>query len=852
MEPVLGSSLGWIVAVGSGVSVTVFALFLSRSEFVALRTAKSSERYNSAGRNVGPGLTAATIISQWTWSSTLLMSTNMGWKVGVSGAFWYASGATIQILLFAVIAIQVKRRASHMHTFTELVKVRFGTFTHIVMICFALATNIMVTSMLLMGGVSTIADLMGMSNITAALLIPILSCWIYTIYGGLRATFFASYIHTLVTILTLLIFTLAVYSGNGEQDLWGSPSKIHAALEGAVRHAFYDATYNNSQWASNTVGTHKFERLGGIMQNTGICHKMNQARTKTDKTCTYVARGGDNACCSALPLSLGMNQYCRANGDMNCISISSREHFKSSECGSDEICVTSFLTMGSTVGLIFGVTSIVGNFGKVFVDQSYWQSAIAAKPRSSVLGFLIGGVVWFAVPFCMATTLGLAGRALTLWKDDTGVITGHRFITADDSSNGLTPIVVVSRILGSSGAFVLLVQLFIGMTATGSSELIAVSSILTYDVYYQYINPELKSHREKLRCIFYNVFQQFTSAEAKVDLFLNPEREHDIRVSLVHTKVPVDSLQAVIDALCREGFFEHQPSPDEVSSFGLTIAAATKDGKVLVPDFYNALNKAMSSSSAEGRVLLRMSKFFICVSAVFMCLLSALMLKLDLPLEHIYMSMGCLVGSAVGPAALTILMERANGTAIAAGAIGGLGLAIVGWVVCAQQSLGEVTYDTLMSGWPWLTGNLCAIAGGATISIIGSIIKPDTQFQWSMLKERIALVDDVEPPKSVALDQDEKVRQQVRISIIASVVLALVLWIMWPVPMHLDSSVFSGGAFTIWVVLCIIWALVGGLAVIFLSTVELLKMFPCKDKVGAAGFPPTVVKIDMPHSSIAL
>merc|ERR1712045_592037 len=43
----------------------------------------------------------------------------------------------------------------------------------------------------------------------------------------------------------------------------------------------------------------------------------------------------------------------------------------------------SYLTMLSGDGLMFGIINIVGNFGTVFVDQSYWQSAIAAKPQSA-------------------------------------------------------------------------------------------------------------------------------------------------------------------------------------------------------------------------------------------------------------------------------------------------------------------------------------------------------------------------------------------------------------------------------------------------------------------------------------
>ena len=50
----------------------------------------------------------------------------------------------------------------------------------------------------------------------------------------------------------------------------------------------------------------------------------------------------------------------------------------------------SFLSL-SLLGLMFGVIDIVGNFGTVFVDQSYWQSAIAARPSSAAEGYLLGG-----------------------------------------------------------------------------------------------------------------------------------------------------------------------------------------------------------------------------------------------------------------------------------------------------------------------------------------------------------------------------------------------------------------------------------------------------------------------------
>ena len=88
---------------------------------------------------------------------------------------------------------------------------------------------------------------------------------------------------------------------------------------------------------------------------------------------------------------------------------------KTMACGPVEGNVQgSYLTMLSGGGLMFGIINIIGNFGTVFVDQSYWQSAIAARPESAAKGYLLGGVCWFAIPFSLATSLGLTSTALML------------------------------------------------------------------------------------------------------------------------------------------------------------------------------------------------------------------------------------------------------------------------------------------------------------------------------------------------------------------------------------------------------------------------------------------------------
>lgn len=838
-ETPLSPGVGWAVVLGFGALFTVVTVFLSRYEYTVLGTKASSEQFNTAGRDIGPGLTAAVIVSQWTWAATLLMSSNMGFTVGISGPFWYASGATIQILLFAILAIQVKRRCSHMHTFMEIVKARFGTATHLSMMFFALLTNVIVTSMLLLGGSWTIEDLTGVSKLVAAFIIPLVSCWIYTMFGGLRATFLASYIHTTVIFFMLIVFSFAVYTGSGDHDIWGSAGKVRTSLQAATMYAFREATFTESAINGATgdySGGKVFHGLSAIMGNDGLCYKKGTNTWEpTEKSCRYKEKGKDESCCPSLNKDLLGSTYCRKSANSDCITVGAKKHFESTDCdvANGETCVTSYVTMGSTIGLIFGITNIVGNFGTVFVDQSYWQSAVAAKPKSAVMGFLIGGMVWFGVPFCMATSNGLAGRALTIHPNINGS-PGYNYITMGASGGGLTPARVLTQIMGSFGSFILLFQLFMAITSTGSAEIIAVSSILTYDVYYEYLNPELKSRRLKLRTIFYTVLGKIAGENAQGE---DDEAAREAaRLRSAEKTVPLGTIQDVTDALSKAGFFEQTPSQEEMATLGgLLRSAATADDNIKIADLYSALNRAVSSNSIEGLILLRVSKFFTGIFAIFMGFIAVFLLASPVDsLGHVYMSMGVLVGGAVGPAALTILMEKANGKAIAVGAWGGLFTGILGWVLQAYVEFDEVAYGTMMSDWPWVVGNVCAIGGGTLIAVVGSLAFPDNNFKWEMLNDRIPLVDDVEPAKDDQ-ETDAKLAVQVKIAVIASIALTFILLVLWPIPMHLGGGVLSEGGFTFWIVLQFLWAIIGGAVIIILPGFELVMAFLGKNKAKVKG-----------------
>ncbi|TFK64544.1 urea transporter [Pluteus cervinus] len=378
-----GAGYGVVVGIGLFFSAFMIGLTALQARYTAF-SPRNSEEFSSASRSVKPGLIASGIVSAWTWAATLLQSSAVAYKYGISGPWWYGTGATVQILLFAMLAAKLKLNAPYAHTWLEIVGVRWGNTAHLVFMFFGLATNIIVSSMLILGGSATVTDLTGMNTIAACFLIP-LGVGIYVVVGGMRSTLLCDYTHTTVLFAIILTFVFTVYSTSPKI---GSP------------HAMYDLL---------------------------------------------------TAASIAAPVPGN------AHG--------------------------SYLTMRSKNGLIFGVINIIGNFATVFQDQAYWQRAIASRPASTVKAYLLGGLAWFAIPFTLATTLGLAAVAL---RGDPAMTV----LTPADVSAGLPAAAAASALLGQSGAAAMLVLLFLAVTSATSAELIAVSSILTYDVYKKYINPK--------------------------------------------------------------------------------------------------------------------------------------------------------------------------------------------------------------------------------------------------------------------------------------------------------------------------------------------------------------------------
>ncbi|KAL8287607.1 hypothetical protein RQP46_003465 [Phenoliferia psychrophenolica] len=125
----------------------------------------------------------------------------------------------------------------------------------------------------------------------------------------------------------------------------------------------------------------------------------------------------------------------------------------------------SYFTMKSLGGIEFGII----------------HTLTAAVP-----GYILGGVAYFCIPFSLGTIMGLAGIAL---QSHPSFPTYPNPMTASDINNGLVVPFVAQTLGGKGAAGAALALVFMAVTSTTSSQLIAVSSISAFDIYKTWVNP---------------------------------------------------------------------------------------------------------------------------------------------------------------------------------------------------------------------------------------------------------------------------------------------------------------------------------------------------------------------------
>ncbi|KAF5615599.1 Na+ solute symporter [Fusarium tjaetaba] len=419
IDPPFSQGVGYALILGIGSLFTIGMSIVSwgLSRFFAER--QTSEMFMTGKRSVKTGLTASAVVSSWTIAATLLTSSTVGYTQGISGPFWYGAGATVQILLYSVGAIEIKRKAPNCHTLLEFTRKRYGPVGHLTLAFYSLF----------------FLD-------AACFLFPI-GVVIYSLAGGIKATFLTDWVHTVVIYIIMIMSLFVVFA------------------------------------TSNVVGSS--DAMFDLLQNAQKLHP--------------VAGNAEG----------------------------------------------SYLTMKSVEGGFFGLIILGAGFAGS-VDPQLSQKAIAANPGSTLMGYLLGGSAWFTIPFCLATTYGLLAAAV----EQLPVFPTYPHpMNAFEVASGMAMPYAALAVMGKGGAMAILLMVFMAVTSALSSETMAVTALMTYDVYQAYINP--KATGKQLVRFGHCIVPVFGLFVASVAVGLN---HAGFNVSFIITAVGVFVASAFIPQAC--------------------------------------------------------------------------------------------------------------------------------------------------------------------------------------------------------------------------------------------------------------------------------------------------------------
>ncbi|KXT06706.1 hypothetical protein AC578_8533 [Pseudocercospora eumusae] len=152
----------------------------------------------------------------------------------------------------------------------------------------------------------------------------------------------------------------------------------------------------------------------------------------------------------------------------------------------------SLLTFKSEPAILFGLVLKLGNLALVLMDTAFWQKSFASEVHATVPGYDLASVAIIAIPWCTGTVIGLSARVIEktpVW------IAYPETLTLKQVNSGMVMPYVLESLLGKGATTGLLVLVFMAITSTVSSSMIAVSSIISLDFFRTYINAQASDRK---------------------------------------------------------------------------------------------------------------------------------------------------------------------------------------------------------------------------------------------------------------------------------------------------------------------------------------------------------------------
>merc|ERR1719297_535544 len=260
-------------------------------------------------------------------------------------------------------------------------------------------------------------------------------------------------------------------------------------------------------------------------------------------------------------------------------------------------------------------------------------------------------------------------------------------LTEEDVSKGLAAPLVAQKLLGTTGEYAMLFLILMAVMSTGSAEVIAVASIVIYDVYQAYICP-FKPDLKDGQCILCSKYLRHKAGQDQ------------------------DTTTPLCDCV----------SADKCEGCKQDSIIRAESRNIVKPHYTCPIHKDYKEYQEH---LLNYKNWCIVITTFFSIPLCLFCWAVNLNLTWTYYFTGILIASSVVPIALSILWARATSSGMIAGVVGGCLVGMSVWLGYASTFDGGLSAETFVKNtgkeYPMMAGNITAIIVGALAAFIVSL-----------------------------------------------------------------------------------------------------------------------------------
>ena len=207
---------------GLATMCVVGAVLLCLVYYVKLRLVSNTKDFVIANRKIGFGMGVAGLISIWTWSMAMLMSSGLTYEYGLSGLFWFTVPNGLAVIMIIPFAKKIRQIMPEGYTIAQFISVRYDyskAAAWVVTIGMLFGSIIEIT--LNIKGASLVANAMFGLDPNVAAMTALIIVLIYSLLGGLWASITNA---TLVTLFrgvfaAVIIIAIIQFVG-GPEPVW--------------------------------------------------------------------------------------------------------------------------------------------------------------------------------------------------------------------------------------------------------------------------------------------------------------------------------------------------------------------------------------------------------------------------------------------------------------------------------------------------------------------------------------------------------------------------------------------------------------------------------------------------------